>query len=490
MSKKKVQKKKNGTVAFIIALICLVNPSIHVIDIFPDFIAHLIIAGSLGFAAKRAPYFEEARAAFMKLTLLTAAKLPGFVIIAQARAQVSNDNDIYSLFAFSFAVIEAVLIYQAVNNLFLGLFYLGERGDADALIKPFRTSGKRGKYASVEGLRLLTLAFTIFKCAAYSLPELLLLTRGVNAGDYAQTFNIAVLYPYTIIFTVIATPCFGIFWAIRCAKYRRAIIDEDKFVTAIEAMFDEKGLAALEKKLWLGKMRAELTLATVASFFTFDIIFSDFKDINLLPHTIFAIIMTVSAAKIAKHTGKWRGAIIISGAVYCVTSLAAYVSSVIFLSKYSYESLVTSSSARANYQPTVILSWIEFGAFVVFLAMITLMLIRFTRLHTGLLPESDRYMRPDIEYHGAMKRRTLIWAVIGALAGLAKAVQVHLKSSVNMIYIGIDDGLGGNKIEPVAEQILPWFGIVVVATTILFIAASLHYFGMLKSDTEIKYGSD
>ena len=122
--------------------------------------------------------------------------------------------------------------------------------------------------------------------------------------------------------------------------------------------------------------------------------------------------------------------------------------------------------------------------------MITLMLIRFTRLHTGLLPESDRYMRPDIEYHGAMKRRTLIWAVIGALAGLAKAVQVHLKSSVNMIYIGIDDGLGGNKIEPVAEQILPWFGIVVVATTILFIAASLHYFGMLKSDTEIKYGSD
>lgn len=490
MSTKNVQKKKNGTVAFVIALICLVNPSIHVIDIFPDFISYLIIAGSLGFAAKRAPYFEEARSAFLKLAFLTAAKLPGFVIIAQARAQVSNDNDIYSLFAFSFAIIEAVLIYTAINNLFLGLFYLGERGDSDALIKPFRLSEKRKKYASVEGLRLLTLAFTIFKCAAYSLPEFLLLTRGVSSGDYAQTFNLASLYPYAIIFTVVATPCFGIFWATRCAKYRRAIIDEDKFEYAIESLFDEKGRVSLEKKLWLGKMRGELTLATIASFFTFDIIFSDFKDINLLPHTVFAVIITVAAAKIAKHTGKWRMAIIASGAVYCITSLVAYVSSVIFLSKYSYENLVTSSSARANYQPTVILSWIEFGALAIFLAFFALMLIRFTRLHTGLSPESERYMRPDMEYHNGMKKRTLIWAGIGVLAGLAKALQVQLKSTVNMIYIGVDDGLGGNKIEPVAEQILPWFGIVVVATTVIFIAASLHYFGMLKSDTEIKYGSD
>ena len=490
MSTKKIQNKKNGTAAFVIALICLVNPSIHVIDIFPDFIAHLIIAGSLSFAAKRAPYFEEARAAFMKLALLTAAKLPGFVIIAQARAQVSNDNDIYSLFAFSFAVIEAVLIYTAINNLFLGLFYLGERGDSEALIRPFRLSGNGRKYGSVEGLRFLTLTFTIFKCVAYSLPELLLLTRGVNTGDYAYTFNLATLYPYAIIFTVIATPCFGIFWAIRCAKYRRAILDEGKFEIAVESLFDEKSLAALEKKLWLGKMRTELTLATVASFFTFDIIFSDFKDINLLPHTVFAVILTVAAAKIAKYTGKWQKAIIATGAVYCVASLAAYISSVIFLSKYSYENLVTSSSARANYQPTVILSWIEFGALAIFLVVIALMLIRFTRLHTGLSPDSDRYMRPDMEYHGGMKKRTIVWAGLGALAGLAKAVQVQLKSTVNMIYIGVDDGLGGNKIEPVAEQILPWFGIVVVATTILFIAASLHYFGMIKSDTEIKYGSD
>ena len=483
------RKKKKGTALFILALICLISPSIHVMDPLPDFIAYIIIWRMLGYAAKRAPYFEEACAAFKKLALLSAAKIPAFLVIVQARSQVSNDNDIYALFAFTFAVIEAVLVYSAITNLFLGIFYLGERCDA-ALIKPYRISKGRKRYATVEGLRFLTLAFAFFKCAAYSLPELLLLTRGVDSSAYYSTFNFAGLYPYTVVTMLAVTVGLGIFWAVRCMQYRRSVISEGRFEEAVDSLFDERGRVALEKKLWLGRMRGELTLATVASFFTFDLVFSDFRDINLLPHTVFAILITVAAAKLSKYVGKYRVALLVTGSTYACVSLVSYISSVSFLTKYTYENLVTSSSAREAYQPTVVLGWIEFLSLLVFLSVLAVMLIRFTLMHTGLDRGSDRYMRPDAEYHATMKRRTVIWTGLGALTGLTKGIQTMLKSTVKLIYVGIGDSAGGGTIEPVAEQMLPWFGIVTVATTVAFVAASLHYFGVLKSETEIKYGSD
>jgi hypothetical protein len=136
------------------------------------------------------------------------------------------------------------------------------------------------------------------------------------------------------------------------------------------------------------------------------------------------------------------------------------------------------------------LSWIEFGALLLFTLFAVRMLCKFSVMHTGVDPTSERYMRTDALYHKTMRNRTLVWGVFAVVARLTKTVATQLRTTVKFIFVGIGDTLGGGTIEPIAEQIIPWFGTVVVAAALAFMAVSLHYFGTLKSDTEIKYGSD
>jgi multisubunit Na+/H+ antiporter MnhB subunit len=50
----------------------------------------------------------------------------------------------------------------------------------------------------------------------------------------------------------------------------------------------------------------------------------------------------------------------------------------------------------------------------------------------------------------------------------------------------IEDGMLGS-VGSVAESLVPWFGIVVLALTAVFIIYSLYYFAYLKEECEMKY---
>ena len=67
-------------------LIFLLNPNVHTIDVLPDFVAYIICAHMLRYAKDRAPYFEEARAGFIKLAIVSALKIPAYFVITFARA--------------------------------------------------------------------------------------------------------------------------------------------------------------------------------------------------------------------------------------------------------------------------------------------------------------------------------------------------------------------------------------------------------------------
>ena len=79
----KNRKASSGTSIGLIvfALVLLINPTVRVVDIFPDFIACFIIVKQLAYAAYRAPFFEEARDAFKKIAYLSILKLPAFIIM-------------------------------------------------------------------------------------------------------------------------------------------------------------------------------------------------------------------------------------------------------------------------------------------------------------------------------------------------------------------------------------------------------------------------
>ena len=106
----KRNKKVIGTASLLFAVLSFINPNINIIDVIPDFIGAFIIAGYFSYLADRAPYFAEARLAFLKLGLVSLLKIPAVLVMSSVRSTNVSDNDIVVLFAFSFAVVEMIFL--------------------------------------------------------------------------------------------------------------------------------------------------------------------------------------------------------------------------------------------------------------------------------------------------------------------------------------------------------------------------------------------
>ena len=326
------QKRRQGILPITLALIFLLNPNVHVIDVLPDFVAYIIFAHMLRYAKDRAPYFEEARAGFIKLAIISFFKIPAYFVITFARAGNVHDYDIRTLFAFAFGIAELCFSLSVIASLYSALVYLGERSKSGTLIKPYPI-GKRGRVGTIDGLRYLTTAFIIVKCAGYALPELLVLTNTVSVGEIA--FNWAKYYPYSIVILLPLIFIFGVFWANRCRAFARAVTEADDFKASLDSLFDEEGLKELNHRLWLTSLKTALTVMLVATFFTVEIAFDNFKGVNLLPPFIFGIIMTVGAYRVSRFSRGGR-AVLTMGGIYSISALLHYIFKTSFLINYGY----------------------------------------------------------------------------------------------------------------------------------------------------------
>ena len=184
-------KKKNYYLRIFTALLLLANPNIHIVDILPDFIAYFLIFSVVSEAADLAPHFAQAKDACKRLALLCLFKIPASFIIVSLRSSNTHDLNLIPTFAIIFAVFEMILGYTLIFRISEGLFYLGERSDATALISPFRvrvsTDTEGGKEVTSKGisaargylpeaLRGVSLVFIFVKCFSSFVPEMLLLT--------------------------------------------------------------------------------------------------------------------------------------------------------------------------------------------------------------------------------------------------------------------------------------------------------------------------
>lgn len=481
----KTNERKYAHGLLALALIFFANPNVHVIDVLPDFIGYLIIARSLSYAADRAPYFAEAKTNFSRLAVLSLAKIPAFLILSFVRSHNIGDNDILSLFAFSFAVIEIIFTVMAVKTLFTALFYLGERSNSSALLSPFKVSKSGKRSMTPEALRALLIIFSVYKCASYSLPEMLLLTRTVSAGNAATVFNVARLYPYVMVFALPTVLILGIITAMRAICYARAIEEEGLFKTSLDALIDEAGQESLSKKQRIRDMKSAITIFAVASVFTLELRFDNLYSINLLPRFIFGLVLLYGIYRLSKYTEGGKPAII-CGAVYTAVAFAfAFVESS-FLADYSYELLAGTSYVKSQYVSTIVLSAVELTALAALLIFSAVMLSKFVVTHTGVDKSSDRYMRTDAEYHAKTKRKVYIWVIIGVVSGATKLANTIFQYHSKNIQVAVGDGIEMTT-EVVTESLIPWFGVVVFSAAVVFIAYSMYLFNSLKEDAELKY---
>ena len=480
MTEAKKQKMPPIYRLLVLAIVFLTNPVVNIFDYFPDFIGYIIIARTLQYYAVRVPYFEEARVAFKRLSYVSLAKIPAYVVMIYARGQNAMDNDIKSLFTFTFTVIEIVLLFDALRNLFSAFAYLGERSDAASLISPFPLN-KKGDMKSPDALRNISFVFIFLKGALTAIPETLLLTKSVDTGSYVKVFNVARLYPYVIIIAVITVLIYGAIITGYYKKFIRAILTENKIKEAADSILDDSRRKTLKTSLMIKSMRSSLSLLIIAAALTVDVCFDNLLGINLLPRFIYGIIMTVAVIRIAGFTGGSKRALPF-GILYTLTAALAYVVSVQFLSSFGYEALAESAVARQEYLSLVICTSAELLFATLLIIFTSLEITKFAYHHTGLMPSDPRYSRTDATYHKETKRRIVLWSIFGILVFLGKALDTAQRYfSENKLTSTTDEVI------TTTYSALPWFGTFVLILSVIYIGITIHLVSRLKEDCEIKY---
>ncbi len=475
-----MKKTKNNYLRIGIALVLLFNPNIHIIDFLPDFIAYFILFSVLSEAAGLSPHFSEARDAAKRLAILGLFKIPAAFLVITARSNNTADANLIPTFAIVFALFEIILGYTFVFRISEGLFYLGERTDASALISPFhiKTSKNADSAASrrfllyrsqqPEVLRNLSVLFIFVKAICSFLPEFLLLTRKQDfVGDTAGQNAFLRLYPYALIIAVLLTLLVGIYWLLLSRAYMREVRNEGRFLKSLHKI---AGDALIEKK-----EKHELCAAYVLGFTL--IFISTLFSLSFMPILGYTLFLFIGGCWI-RTKGWLRHAIRIIGTGAILSSLALNLMIKIFEYDFGYQSLLNDSEAMQAYAPCVIIAAINTALLLFLLALIFLAIHRVIYGTLGLSPKSERYGRTEKSFHRSLSVKNLILFLIGAASVICRGIYVYLRGQV--IYIPSS----ATSIGTISHKMEFW-PLILMAIAIPYILYTFYYMGVMKDEIKL-----
>lgn len=472
---KQIDKKRFHTL-LILSAVFLINPNINVVDIMPDFISWFILAKLFTHAADSAPYFEEARASFLKLGWINLAKIPAFFLIITIRSKDTLDNNVFALFSLSFCAVELMFLLPGMKNLFTALFHLGERTDAVSLIKPIDSPFSKVRKITPEALKECTYFFFICKGILGFIPDMFMLTSFSERGT---PIAISKHYPYVFITSFLLTVFVGVIWFIRIKKYSSVIRTENKFFDALDSMASENSAFYSRRKSELRISITALTMLSITSLFTFELSFDNWGGINILPHFIYGLMLIVSIYHLDK-TVKVKLVTYLMGICYVAVAIISYAFSVLFLSKYEYFDLTDDKAAKATYLRVEIFGVIEFICITLFLILVALEINKFILERTGIPTSDKKYGILDKELHTSLKTKNGILCGLGIFAAATKCANIFLNSDVRILFTSEN---------AIATSSVPWFNLLVQLSSVAYILFSFYLMSTLKDELKNKYAN-
>ena len=461
----------------IFALVMIFNPNIQLIDLLPDFIGYFILAKFFEKAADAAPFFDEARSAFLKLGYISLAKIPALALVLIIRSHNTLDNDIVALMSLAFAVIELMYLIPAIKNIFDALTYLGERSDAYSLIK-------NDSLVSTEALRPFTFVFAIFKCILYTLPEFLKLTRSVEIGNTTSMLTGSRYYPWAIMASVLLGFVFGGVWLSRMSKFVKSIKKEGKFYSALENLASASTYSEYEKKVYYRSVNRTFLMFILSAVFSVDLIFSNYNDINLMPSFISGVFFTVGLIGLARHTKKdnLKAPVAACGVIYNIVSLVKYVLEVSFLEKFGYRELYKSNNKEAlkQYLSIEILACAELLFYIGLTVLFFILMKNYTESKLGRFNENSNE-RIKKQYYKEINVKTIILTALSTLVGLVSFANVFINGNIKIIFTDSSDITMPTLFVPY----LPWFGLVITIASLVYSFYSVYYFNFVKEEERL-----
>ncbi len=460
----------------IFSLVLLLNPYIKTFDILPDFFAYFILARALFDISFKAPYFEETRSSLIRLGFLSLARLAAVFFMSILKQNSSAINDTVTLVILVFSILEILFAVNAVKSFYAALEYLSERTSAVNLLSSYKT-GKRTK-SDLKALRDTAYIFILVKALGNLIPEMLLLYRDPLSGK----FNPGFLYPYFFLAFFAVIILTSVIFGRLTLKYFKFVKNETVGVAAAadELMTPQK-LHEIARRRELKNKKSALIIMTVAAFLNFEISLAEFRQINLLPTIVFALLMTYGFFKLTAGTGKYTLQKIAS-AVFMAAAVLKTAFEINFLINYEYSDFLTSGEAVGAYRLVMIMAAIELAATVFYMISFALSMSSYTdlSLRSSSLGAPDR---TEFEYKRSFRRRAWVFSLFGMLTGLVKCIGVIINSTINSEFVNTSD----TDVSVVFYSDAPWFSLLIAFMAIVFGFYAVHYLGAIKDDTELKY---
>ncbi len=467
-------KKSIGRMA--VGILFLLDPNIAVVDILPDFIGCLLIISALASLRDLSDSLEEARLNFMRLLWVSLSHIPAFVLMIYISASFVNEKTSILVFSFVYAVVELVLVNNAVTSLIDGFVYLGERYNGDAC---FYETSKPGKRLDVSHLRFFTTVFLVVVKGLSVAPNLVYLYD--TSLGYGTVVNSMIYNPVSFIGPITAI-CFipaivvGIIWARRMRRYIIGMRADEDFISTVDCMLESK--AAENTPVYrYRRTTTAVYLLSAAIILSVDFYIDEF---NIIPDFISALLMLFSAVYMSRKfaIGKLPVAVC-AGYSVLEAGLLAYASYFNVHFKFADVGRVVEADGAFGIY-IILLTACE----LLFVASVAALMLSYSRVLSrgfdSAVRKGHTKAGKDVFYENHKKRSAAV-VILSAAAGVCHVLQVFSMGDMRRVLLAKNSYTDSSGIYIPS---LEGFWMVNLLVSVVLIAFALYTFS--RSREELK----
>ncbi len=414
-----------------IGILFIINPMIHVIDIFPDVIGFLLIALGLRKTSFFVSKIAEARSFVWKLVLIEGIKLFSIMFIPYGSVVAHQVGSMQVLLTFVFGLLELIYFIPAVNSLFEGISFIGLAYNATLIYEPktkkrtalevcekekdgkkkkcLRFIKREYKLEVITSAKKSLISFFVFRNVMTLIPELTELEiyefiGNVSANSRPLTYYKPLLYFLSIVSVLVC----GI---ICYTKASKCFLGIQKDRTLIEGLKAKYGNDIEPKKTMFMSldMRASIILFSIAVATSFPLFIDG---VNILVGCISSGFLIVAAVLLGKYVKLAKISIPFS-VVRAIFSIVNMIGEANYFSEYVARDADHLARAQSLYYPLALLELIEDNFALVAMILFIVALLMAVKSHLpicGIQFENVQYSKTarDAEIYNSIRQRFII----------------------------------------------------------------------------------
>ncbi len=406
----------------IIALLFLINPSVAVFDLLPDFFAWLIVLKLIGRVKHLSIKMNIASEYVLKLVWVGFGRIAAFFLIPYV------DGTMELTLTFVFCIMELVWGIPAIKALFGGIGELSELYGGTQAYKPVYKLKSEG----IHTVQNASLSFFIVRAILNVMPEFLELT-GQSSDVLSEGARPLLSFkPLVYYFTFGITVVFGIILVVLSVPFFKRVFSDKPMLENVKAVYKTKiidtGIHNAKALLF------SLMLITVAGLFVFSLMLDS---MNIMPRFLFPLLFLCALGGIKQSKYKISG-LVITSLVSAVLSVISYVLRWIFVIVHGYFSISESFEAYDFFALTSVWVLAEMISFAILYFMTARVIMKIARDNSSTQSHNDYRMNSYEEKEiKRIKIKTVIAVILFIIGAIVKADSFVLYAVFPEIWIDV-----------------------------------------------------